>query len=250
LHTKVGLKFQSFTEHFYSKLLPNPITMSKTMISYSSITKKIIMALAGLFLVSFLLVHLSINILVLFDDTFELFNQAGHFMVTNPVIQTIQWVLFFGFILHIILGVIIQIQNWLARPKRYDKKYPSEMSFFSKYMIHTGAIVFIFLIIHFANFFIKLKFGNVESITYESGTYDNMGQMVYNLFKDGAYVVFYIVALLLLGFHLDHGIQSAFQSLGLNHTVYTPVIKLIGRLLAIFITLGFIAIPLVIYFFK
>jgi succinate dehydrogenase / fumarate reductase cytochrome b subunit len=221
--------------------------MGKSL-SYSSITKKIIMSLAGLFLISFLLVHLGINLLILFDNTYESFNTAAHFMATNPLIQTFQWVLFIGFIIHIIYGIIVQLQNWSARPVRYMKKGYSELSFFSKFMIHTGVVVFIFLIIHFANFFIVAKFGHVEEITYKSGTYENLGAVVVEVFKIGWYVAFYVVALLLLGFHLEHGIQSAFQSLGINHWRYTPVIKRIGTLLSILITLGFIAIPLVIYF--
>lgn len=224
--------------------------MSKTTVSYASITKKIVMSLVGLFLTSFLVVHLSINLLILFDDTRELFNQAAHFMATNPAIQTFQWVLFLGFIVHILLGIVLQIQNWLARPVKYNKKYASETSFFSKYMIHTGAIVFIFLIIHFANFFVKAKFGSLDHITYDSGTYEDLGLLIVLLFKDGYYVLFYIVSLLLLGFHLEHGFQSAFQSLGLNHSRYTPAIKIIGTLFSIAITAGYIAIPVVIYFFK
>jgi succinate dehydrogenase / fumarate reductase cytochrome b subunit len=215
---------------------------------YSSITKKIIMSLAGLFLTSFLVVHLLINLLILFDDSRELFNQAAHFMATNPLIQTFQWVLFAGFIVHIIFGTVLQVQNWMARPVKYEKKGSSEQSYFSKFMIHTGVIIFIFLIIHFANFFVKAKFGHIESISYESGTYEDLGLLIVQLFSDGGYVAFYVVALLLLGFHLDHGFQSAFQSLGLNHSRYTPVIKLAGTLFSILITLGFIAIPLVIYF--
>ncbi len=215
---------------------------------YSSITKKIIMSLAGLFLTSFLVVHLLINLLILFDDSRELFNQAAHFMVTNPLIQTFQWVLFAGFIVHIILGVVLQIQNWMARPVKYEKKGASEQSYFSKFMIHTGAIVFIFLIIHFANFFVKAKFGHIEPITYASGTYEDLGLLVVELFSDGGYVAFYVIALLLLGFHLDHGFQSAFQSLGLNHSRYIPWIKRAGTAFSALITLGFIAIPLVIYF--
>ena len=219
-----------------------------TKIMYASITKKIIMSLAGLFLTSFLVVHLSINLLILFDDSRQLFNEAAHFMATNPLIQTFQWVLFLGFIIHIIVGLILQIQNWLARPVRYDHKGSSELSFFSKYMIHTGAIVFIFLIIHFANFFVKAKFGHLAEIQYESGTYEDLGILVVQLFSDTGYVVFYVVAILLLGFHLEHGFQSAFQSLGLNHSNYTPVIKLAGTLFSIALTAGYIAIPLVIYF--
>ena len=135
-------------------------------ITYSSITKKIVMSLVGLFLSSFLVVHLSINLLLLFDDTRQLFNEAAHFMATNPLIQIFQWVLFLGFVLHIILGLVLQIQNWMARPVRYERAGSSEMSFFSKYMIHTGAVVLIFLIIHFANFFVIAKFGELGSIDY------------------------------------------------------------------------------------
>ncbi len=217
-------------------------------VMYASITKKIFMSLAGLFLTTFLVVHMSINLLILFDDTRQLFNEAAHFMATNPAIQTFQWVLFLGFALHIVLGLVLQIQNWMARPVRYERKGSSEKSFFSKYMIHTGAIVFIFLVIHFANFFVKAKFGHIPEISYGSETYEDLGLLVVELFKDGLYVAFYVVAILLLGFHLEHGFQSAFQSLGLNHSKYTPVIKAAGTLVSIVLTLGYISIPLVIYF--
>lgn len=221
--------------------------MGKTL-NYSSITKKIIMSLAGLFLVSFLLVHLGINLLVIFDDTYEKFNLAAHFMATNPLIQIFQWVLFIGFIVHIIYGTVLQIQNWSARPVKYSRKGYSELSYFSKFMIHTGVIVFIFLILHFANFFIVAKFGHLETVTYKSGTYENMGAEIATVFKIGWYVAFYVLSILLLGFHLEHGFQSAFQSLGINHWKYTPVVKVIGTIVAILITLGFVSIPLVIYF--
>jgi len=94
--------------------------MPKVM--YASVTKKIIMSLLGLFLISFLVVHMSINLLILVDDTRQLFNEAAHFMATNPAIQIFQWVLFLGFVLHIILGVVLQLQNWMARPVRYARQ--------------------------------------------------------------------------------------------------------------------------------
>ncbi|HMM10471.1 MAG TPA: succinate dehydrogenase cytochrome b subunit [Bacteroidales bacterium] len=224
--------------------------MSNLRLKYASITKKILMGVMGLFLSSFLVVHLSINLLILFDDNRFLFNQAAHFMATNPIIQTFQWVLFLAFVLHIILGIVLQVQNWLARPIGYKVKGYSEQSFFSKYMIHTGLVVFIFLIIHFANFFIKAKFGMTDQIVYDGKEMDDLGLLIVNLFKDGYYVAFYIVSILLLGFHLEHGFQSAFQSLGLNHPVYTRWIKIFGTIFSIVITLGFIAIPVVIYFFR
>lgn len=214
---------------------------------YSSVTKKVIMALAGLFLISFLIVHLSINLLLLFDDSRELFNMAAHFMVTNPVIQVFQIVLFGGFILHIIVGIILQLQNWMARPTRYKVEGYSHTSFFSKFMIHTGAVILAFLVIHLFNFFFKAKFGELPEIQIGSEYYEDLGLLVIEKFREFPYVFMYVVWLLFLGFHLDHAFHSALQSLGLNHGKYTPVAFGISRTLAIMIAGGFILIPVVLF---
>jgi len=215
---------------------------------YSSLTKKYVMSLAGLFLLSFLLVHLTINLLILFDESRGLFNEAAHFMGTNPLIQTFQWVLFGGFIIHIIFGLILQIQNWIARPKGYKKKSSSEENLLSKFMIHTGIIIGVFLFIHLSDFFLLKIQGLVPELVTEHGVTEDMGILVIEKFQSGGYVLFYVIALLFLGFHLDHAFQSALQSLGLNHPKYTPFFKGFSRFLAIVITLGFISIPLFIYF--
>jgi len=214
---------------------------------YSSLTKKYIMALLGLFLFTFLAVHLTINLTLLFDPTKVLFNEAAHFMGTNPFIQTFQWVLFAGFVIHIFYGVVLQIQNWMARPKGYKRKALSEDSIFSKYMIYTGIVIFIFLVIHLGNFFF-VKMGWVGNGIPEVGGTEDMGQLVIDLFHHQSYVIFYVILLLIMGFHLDHAFQSAFQSLGLNHRKYTPFIKGLGHFLAIVLTVGFISIPIFIYF--
>ncbi|MDG1901409.1 MAG: succinate dehydrogenase cytochrome b subunit [Bacteroidales bacterium] len=219
-------------------------------VKYSSITKKIWMSLMGLFLMVFLVVHLSINLLLLVDPTRELFNTAAHFMGTNPFIQTFQWVLFLGFTIHIILGFVLQIQNWIARPKGYKVKATSEDSFFSKYMIHTGVIILIFLGIHFVNFFFRVKIFHTVPDFILNGVntgMEDMGIVVVELFQNPSYVIGYVIALIILGFHLDHGFQSAWQSIGVNNSKYTPFLKGFGHLYAIFIPLGFIAIPVVIY---
>jgi len=186
--------------------------------------------------------------LIIFDSSKELFNVAAHFMGTNPFIQIFQWVLFAGFAVHIFLGLLLQIQNWIARPKDYKVKGSSEQSFFSKYVIHTAIIIFVFLILHFSHFFIKAKVLH-EIPEFGNTGMEDMAQAVIDLFQMSGYVAFYVIALLVVGFHLDHGIQSAFQSLGLNHPKYTPCIKNLGRLLAIVITLGYIIIPVYIHFF-
>lgn len=218
---------------------------------YSSLTKKYIMSLAGLFLLVFLLVHLTINLLILVDDGRGMFNIAADFMGTNPFIQTFQWVLFGGFAIHMLFGLILQIQNWMARPKRYDKKAISETSYFSKFMIHTGIVILIFLVIHMADFFAKKIGGTVPEIHGgELAGMEDMGILVVEKFKMGGYVLFYVISLLFLGFHLDHAFQSSFQSLGLNHEKYTPLIKWLSRFIAIVLTIGYISIPVCIYFFK
>lgn len=222
--------------------------MSHSAFRLSSLTKKIIMALAGLFLITFLVVHLSINLLLLFDPSRVLFNTAAYFMGTNLFIQTFQWVLFAGFIIHILYGGILQMQNWMARPIRYKVEGYSHTSIFSKFMIHTGAIILVFLVIHMANFFVKAKFGEMPGIEINGKHMEDMGLLVVELFQSGGYVVFYTLALLFLGFHLHHAFQSALQSLGLNHSRYTPFFKGLSTLIAIALTIGYICIPIFIYF--
>ena len=217
----------------------------------SSVGKKLLMSLAGLFLIIYLLVHLGINLLVLREDP-EAFNRAAHFMVTNPVIRVMEIVLFSGFLIHMIYGVIVSIQNWFARPIGYKKNNSSQTSFFSKYMLHTAVIVTIFLVLHLLDFYIKAKFlGEVPDITYDDGkTMHNLGLLVITRFKIGWVVIIYVVTLLGLGFHLHHGFQSAFQTIGMNHPIYTPIIKAIGLIYTIIVTAGFISIPIIAYYFK
>lgn len=221
--------------------------MGNKLLSYSSITKKIVMALAGLFLISFLVVHLSINLLLLNNDDGAAFKVAVEFMTTNPLIKIMEIVLMSGFAIHIVVGVIIQIQNWLARPVRYKVEGYSHLSFFSKYMIHTGAIIFIFLCVHFANFYF-VKLGLVSPP--EGVGKEDFYQMATLLFADKFYAILYIVLMVFLGFHLNHAFQSAFQTLGLNHTKYTPFIKAVGTIYSIVVPLGFASIPLFFIFIR
>ena len=216
----------------------------------SSIGKKLMMALAGLFLVVFLLVHLGINItLILFEDP-KVFNIAAHFMATNIVIKVFEVVLFGGILLHIIYGLLIQVLNWIARPKRYNVNNPVRTSFFSKFMIHTALIILVFMVIHLFDFYFKAKFGHghVADVTYDGKLYHDLGTLVVEKFKILWVNLFYIACFLFLGFHLLHGFGSAFQTLGLNHKVYTPVIKSLGYIYTFIVVAGFTIIPLWIYF--
>jgi len=120
--------------------------MSKVL--FSSISKKFVMALAGLFLITFLPVHLSINLMLLNDDPVP-FTKAAHFMATFPLIKIIEIVLMASILIHISWGIFLQVQNWLARPVGYVSGNKSEVSFFSKFMIWTGSTIMLFFIIHF-----------------------------------------------------------------------------------------------------
>lgn len=215
----------------------------------SSIGKKLMMSLAGLFLVVFLVVHLAINLSLIFSDSREIFNKAAHFMGTNIIVRVMELILFGGFLLHMIYGVIVQLQNWFARPKRYKKENFSQTSFFSKFMIHTALIITVFLIIHLFDFYFKAKiFGDVPFVIYDGKDYHDLGLLVVEKFKIGWVVIFYIICFLFLAFHLLHGFQSAFQTLGINHPIYSPIIKASGIIYTIAVTAGFIAIPIYIYF--
>jgi succinate dehydrogenase / fumarate reductase cytochrome b subunit len=221
--------------------------MGNKLLSYSSITKKVVMAVAGLFLISFLVLHLAINLLLLGKDDGAAYMVAVEFMTTNPIIKVMEIFLFGGFAVHIVIGLIIQIQNWMARPIRYKVEGYSHLSFFSKYMIHTGAIIFVFLCVHFTNFyFVKLGWVSPPVGIGPEDFY----QMALLLFADKFYAILYVVLMIFLGFHLHHAFQSAFQTLGLNHTKYTPFIKAVGTLYSVVVPLGYASIPLYFIFIK
>ncbi len=208
---------------------------------FSSISKKFVMALAGLFLLLFLPVHLIINLMLLKSDPAP-FNEAAHFMATFPVIKIVEVMLMATILIHITYGLILQIQNWMARPEGYRSGMKAETSFFSRFMIWTGGSIFIFLIIHFLNFYF-VKLGIVE------GDPENFYAMAHKLFQIPGYNILYWICFILLGFHLYHAFGSAFQTLGLNHRIWTPVVKIVALFYAIILPLGFSIIPLVIWLF-
>lgn len=200
------------------------------------------MALAGLFLLLFLPVHLIINLLLLKSDP-EPFNEAAHFMATFPVIKIVEIVLFAALIIHFCYGIYLQICNWLSRPIGYAGGNKSETSFFSKFMIWTGAAVLTFLVLHFFNFYF-MKLGLVQ------GNPEDFYSAAHDLFRIPAYNIIYLVCFVLLGLHLFHAITSAFQTIGLNHRIWTPVIKVVAWLYALLIPAGFAFISLTLWLFR
>jgi succinate dehydrogenase / fumarate reductase cytochrome b subunit len=200
------------------------------------------MALAGLFLLTFLPLHLSINLMLLKSEPGP-FNAAAHFMATFPLIKIMEVVLFGAILIHITYGIWLQIQNWLSRPVGYVSGNKSEVSFFSRFMIWTGAIILTFLILHWFNFYF-IKLGIVK------GNAEDFYSVAHSLFKIPAYDFIYLTCFALLGFHLFHAFYSAFQTLGLNHRLWNPVVKPIALIYAIVIPAGFAFIAISLWFFR
>lgn len=204
------------------------------------------MALAGLFLLVFLPVHLGINMLLLVDDGGRAFTVAAAFMGTHPLIRVFEVVLFGGFLLHMVFGAMVSIRNRFARPVRYQHRSLTETSPFSKYMFHTGIIVFIFLVLHFIDFYF-IKIGLVAPPA-GIDRHDFYHRTI-ALFADRWAAGLYMICFLFLGLHLNHALQAAFQTIGLNHSKYIRLIKAASTFYAIVIAGGFMAIPLRFVFF-
>jgi succinate dehydrogenase / fumarate reductase cytochrome b subunit len=214
--------------------------MSKIL--FTSVTKKFVMALAGVFLLLFLPVHLGINLLLLKENPLP-FTKAAEFMATFPVIKIVEIFLFLAIIIHFTWGIILQIQNWLSRPVGYAGGNKSETSFFSRFMIWTGASVLTFLVLHLTNFYF-IKLGLVD------GDPDNFYSLAHELFKRPLYNYVYLTCFALLGLHLYHAFKSAFQTLGLNHRIWTPVVRNVALIYAILIPSGFAFISISLWLFR
>lgn len=217
----------------------------------SSIGKKVVMSLSGLFLIAFLCVHLTLNLLLIFDNSGELFNQGAHFMATNPLIKVVEPILAIGFLIHIIWASVLTLQNQKARPVKYAQRNQSQnATWASRNMFIIGGLVLIFLIIHLYNFWWNVKFPslgyiNLEDISVGGIKMENTYAMVATLFKESVvYCIIYIIGAILLGLHLTHGFWSAFQSIGFSNDIWRKRLEWLAYFFAIVFAVGFSIIPL------
>jgi len=211
----------------------------------SSIGKKFVMAVTGSFLMIFLIVHLIGNLTLYFGP--ETFNGYVETLdVIKPLIRVIEVVLLLSFIYHIIYGTWLWIENKKARPVNYKINASSENSTFSsRWMFWIGSIIFIFLVIHLATFFYRFNFYDPEGLADQNKYYN----IVIGFLQMPWYSILYIIAMIILGLHLHHGFQSAFQTFGWNHKKYTPLIKTVGTLYAVVMSGAFTSIPIYFLFF-
>jgi succinate dehydrogenase / fumarate reductase cytochrome b subunit len=210
-------------------------------LTQSTIGRKFLMALSAMFLLIFLLIHLSVNLLSLFGEEGP-FNAASHFMGYNPLIQfAMQPVLIVGVVFHFVMGFVLEIKNKNARPVKYAvAKNSGNSTWMSRNMIISGAVILAFLGLHFYDFWIhEMNYKYLEGLAIDEGRY---WEELHAKFADPIRVAFYVISFVLLGLHLSHGFQSSFQSIGARHPKYLKCVNTLGTWYSILIPLGFIIV--------
>ncbi len=208
----------------------------------SSIGKKIIMALTGLLLILFLIIHLLNNLLLYVGP--EMFNEnVARLEAIKPLVRVIEIALALLFALHIFNALKLWYENKKANPNKYAVDASSENStVFSRSMVITGVTIGIFLIIHLATFWRTFNFG-----AHPTDGRHPFYAIIQDAFANPFIALFYFIVMIVLGFHLKHAFQSAFQTMGWRHPKYTPIVEKIGTAIAIIMAVGFASIPIFFY---
>jgi succinate dehydrogenase / fumarate reductase cytochrome b subunit len=249
----------------------------------SSLGKKLIMALTGLFLCTFIIVHVGGNLLLFCNDNGFSFNVYANFLTHFPPIEVVAYLLYLAIIVHALYALILTVKNRRSRPVGYAVVNKSPASWSSKNMGLLGSILLLFLVIHMGDFWFKYKFTNKvaykeyrtdlssnktteadftptspafeHSVSTENNVeivrVKDIHAIVARSFSCLWYVIIYVIAMGALSFHLLHGFQSAFRTLGWVHRKYTPAVEFIGTwFFAVIIPAAFALMPLVYYFTK
>lgn len=216
----------------------------------SSIGRKIVMSLSGLFLVLFVGLHMVLNFTMVISA--DAYNEAAHFMDTNIFIKIMEPILALGFIFHIIYAFILEIRNISSRGgfSRYSMAKRSHQSTWSsRNMIWLGIIILTFLTIHIINFFWKIKFSpDLATTTINGVKMNDTYKLVSSLFTNPSfgvwYGILYLIGAIALGFHLHHAFWSAFQTIGWSNDIWRKRLTVLGDIYAVLIALGFSIVPL------
>ncbi|HRD58692.1 MAG TPA: succinate dehydrogenase cytochrome b subunit [Ferruginibacter sp.] len=209
----------------------------------SSIGKKFTMGFTGLFLIIFLIVHAGINSCIFLNDGGETFNAVAHFMSHNWIMRFVEIGLFVGIILHIVQGLMLVRQNAAARPVQYAvSKANKNSAWYSRSMGLLGTLILLFLVMHLSHFYVGTKVA-----LYSGDQPHNLYEEMVHVFSNVWVVILYMIGLIALFWHLIHGFQSAFQTFGLNHKRYSPIIKTAGWVYTIVIITAFALMPVSMY---
>lgn len=224
--------------------MPDSSSARFTRYFSSSVGTKLLIGITGILLVLYLILHLAGNALIFAGP--DIFNEYAHRLISNPFIVPIEIALFLVFAVHIFKAVRNYLANSAARPAGYQKKayagHTSRKSLASSTMIGSGLIVLVFLVVHVRQF----KFGSYYQ-TVADATVRDLYRTEIETFQQPVWVIFYVLCMVLVGLHLRHGIASGFQSLGLDHPLYTRRLTMWGLVLAIVLAVGFAAIPIWVY---
>lgn len=226
--------------------------MNWSAIFTSSVGKKIVIASTGFFLISFLIIHAGLNACIfadLFDnsDNGDMFNRAAHFMGSSWVIRALEFVLFAGFIVHIIQGYALEIKNRKTRSIGYKVRLGNRGSkWYSRSMALLGTLLLLFLIMHISQFWFPSRFGGLEDVPGKN--YHNLFKRMVVVFQNPFIVVLYVLACISLAYHLLQGFMSAFRTFGLHNSRYIALIKGLGAFFAIFISIVFALMPVSVFF--
>ncbi len=224
----------------------------------SSIGKKLLMSLSGLFLIMFLIIHLTVNSFLLIPDGGDFFNAAAHFMATTPAIRAIEPLLALGFLIHILWGVKLTLEN---RKARGSAGYTSgnktkRVSWASKNMFVLGITVGAFLVLHVAHFWVKMRLTGdpllehtTVSIAGVNTEVENAYALVNHTFSYLWIVIVYVIGAVGLAIHLSHGFWSAFQTIGFSNEIWRKRLTFLGHLFATIMGIGFSIIPVLQYLF-
>lgn len=215
----------------------------------SSVGRKVVMSLSGLFLITFLAIHLVANLTLLagWGGSVEgtIYNQVCHFMDTNPLITVMVPVLAAGFAIHILMAGLLQMQNRKARGNdRYEIASKSNIRWESKNMMVLGIIVLGFLVIHLMHFWAKMQLQHFTGGEAEADAF----MLAQELFTQPAYAAMYVIWVAALWFHLNHGFWSALQSVGMNNYNWMPRWKCLGLIISTLLCVGYAIIPLAFLF--
>jgi succinate dehydrogenase / fumarate reductase, cytochrome b subunit len=222
----------------------------------SAIGRKIVMALTGLFLISFLLVHVGLNSCIFNDlkffnpeDNGSMFNRAAHFMGNSIVVRIMEIGLFAGFILHIIQGYMVEVKNRSRRGKGYQLNLGNRGSrWYSRSMAILGTLIMLFLIMHISHFWIPSRITHdLNPATYGFTETHDLFFKMYQVFQNPWIVLLYVLAVISLAYHLFHGFHSAFRSLGVHNRKYLSLLKGVGYGFTIIVCILFALMPISMY---
>lgn len=215
---------------------------------FSSPGKKLVMALTGISLILFLVVHAGINACIWANDGGEMFNKAAHFMGSTVVIRILEVGLFVGIFLHIIQGYVLTAKNNSRRSVGYAVSYGNGGSkWYSRSMGLLGTIILLFLIIHWVHFWIPSRFTGVEETFIDNKPVHDLYSLMKTTFSVLWVVIVYVLACISLSYHLMHGFQSSFRTIGVHNNRYITLIKVMGYGFSIVIPFVFAMMPVSMY---